>query len=159
MTSCEDSAEWKFWRTPELVDKLLTFLDARSTKLLAESHKLTLQILGQAFNWDKLTKRTFPVEEHFDLVQDADTFLASEKSKAGFLVDILKMIKGAQQSELKKNLFHAICKRFPGEPVENIWKQKRPFIDVSCSSCLEIHQVSSWGFLLLVDPEAKLDAG
>ena len=43
--------------------------------------------------------------------------------------------------------------------MEKIWKQKRPFIDVSCSSCLEIHQVSSWGFLLLVDPEAKLDAG
>ena len=156
MTSCEDSAEWKFWRTPELVDKLLTFLDAGSTKLLAESHDLTLQILGQAFNWDKLTKRTFPVGEDFDLVEDADTFLASEKSKTGFLVDILRMIKGAQQPQLKKDLLHAICKRFPGEPaVEKIWKQK-PFIDVSCSSCLETHQVSSWGFLLLVHLEAKL---
>ena len=46
----EDSAERKFWRTPELVEKLLTFLDPGSTKLLAESHDLTLQILGQAFN-------------------------------------------------------------------------------------------------------------
>ena len=159
MTSCEDSAEWKFWRTPELVEKLLTFLDAGSTKLLAESHDLTLQILGQAFNWDKLTKRTFPVGENFDLVQDADTFLASEKSKTGFLVDILRMIKGAQQPQLKKDLLHAICKRFPGEPaVEKIWKQK-PFVEVSCSSCspcLETHQVSSWGFLLLVHLEAKL---
>ena len=50
MASGKDSAEWKFWRTPELVEKLLTFLDAGSTKLLAESHDLTLEILEQAFN-------------------------------------------------------------------------------------------------------------
>ena len=159
MASGKDSAEWKFWRTPELVDKLLTFLDAGSTKLLAESHDLTLEILEQAFNWDKMTKRNFPVGENFDLVQDANSFLASEKSKAGFLVDILRMIKSSQQPELKKVLLHAICKRFPGEPaLERIWKQK-PFVDVSCFSCFETHQVSSWGFLLLVHLEDKLGSG
>ena len=44
MASGKDGAEMKFWRTPELVEKLLTFLDAGSTKLLAEAHHLTLEI-------------------------------------------------------------------------------------------------------------------
>ena len=161
MATGKNSAERKFWRTPELVDKLLTFLDAGSTKLLAESHHLTLQILGEAFNWDKLMKRTFPVGVlrvggNFDSKVQGDIFLESEKSKAGFLVDILRMIKGSHQPQLKKDLLHAICRRFPGDPVEQIWKQT-PLVDVTCS-CLENHQVSSWGFLLLVHLEEKLDS-
>ena len=142
-----------FWRTPELVENLLPFLDLETTKQLAKAHELTLLILGKAFIWNKLAKRTFPVVENFDLVEE-DTFLASEKSKAGILVDLLRMIKGAQQPQLKEDLVHAIVNRFPADPVEQIWKQK-PFVEVSCS-CLETHQVSSWGFLILVDLEAKL---
>ena len=137
-----------------MVEKLLPFLDLESTKQLAKAHELTLLILGKAFIWNKLAKRTFPVDENFDLVEEEDTFLASEKSKAGILVELLGMIKGAQQPQLKEDLVHAIVDRFPAEPVEQIWKQK-PFVEVSCS-CLETHQVSSWGFLILVDLEAKL---
>ena len=56
-----------FWRTPELVEKLLPFLDLETTKQLAKAHELTLLILGKAFIWNKLAKRTFPVDENFDL--------------------------------------------------------------------------------------------
>ena len=63
--------------------------------------------------------------------------------------------KGSELPQLKKDLLHAICKRFPGEPADLIGKQK-PLVEVSCFSCLETHQVSSWGFLLLVHLEAKL---
>ena len=52
-------AERKVWATPELVANLLPFLDLASIKKLAESHRLTRQILGGAFVWNKLMKRTF----------------------------------------------------------------------------------------------------
>ena len=56
-----------FWGTPELVEHLLPFLDADSTKELAEAHHLTRQILGKALIWGRLTKRTFPLGKNFHL--------------------------------------------------------------------------------------------
>ena len=53
-------AENKFWPTPELVQKLLQVLDLGSTKELAEVHQLTRDILGGAFFWKKLIRKTFP---------------------------------------------------------------------------------------------------
>ena len=50
-----------FCATPELMQKLLLFLDAVSTWNLAEAHDLTFKILGKAFSWDKLVKRMLPV--------------------------------------------------------------------------------------------------
>ena len=82
--------------TPELVEKVLSFLDANSTKQLAMSHCLTLQILGNAFNFNKLIKRALPVEANptwLRYVQEDHPVLASEKSKARFLADILSMTK------------------------------------------------------------------
>ena len=53
----------KFWETPELVEKLLPYLDLSATKLLAESHKLTRKILKKALNWNKLIQRILPLED------------------------------------------------------------------------------------------------
>ena len=50
-------AESKFWRTPELVESLLPFLDARSVLSLAKSHKLTLEIIQRPVAWNKLMRR------------------------------------------------------------------------------------------------------
>ena len=50
-----------FCAAPELMEKLLLFLDAVSTWNLAEAHDLTFNILGKAFSWDKLVKRMLPV--------------------------------------------------------------------------------------------------
>ena len=47
---------------------------------------------------------------------------------------------------MERVLLHGICKRFPGSVVT-----------VSCS-CLETHVVSTWGFLLLEEVEAKLES-
>ena len=60
MSIQEFSAKRKFWGSPELMEHLLPFLDTSTTKQLAEAHKLTRRILGNALNWNKLIKRTFP---------------------------------------------------------------------------------------------------
>ena len=55
--SCEkgvfgDDAENIFWETPELVDKLLSYLDLTSIKHLAEFHKVIRHSLEQAAQED-----------------------------------------------------------------------------------------------------------
>ena len=83
-----DDAEYIFWETSELVDKLLSYLDLTSIKQLAESHKVTRHILGNAFAWKKLIKRMFPEDEithnwsQFISGIDETSVLASERAKA-----------------------------------------------------------------------------
>ena len=36
-----------FWRTPELVNKLIHYLDVQSVSKLAEAHHLTAQVLQE----------------------------------------------------------------------------------------------------------------
>ena len=52
----EESAEKKFWKTPELVEELLDFLDLDSIKQLAKNHGLTKEILGKEVVWQKILK-------------------------------------------------------------------------------------------------------
>ena len=55
------SAEKMFWKTPELVDKLIHFLNAESVSRLAEVHQLTAQVLQDTSStWNKLVKRNCP---------------------------------------------------------------------------------------------------
>ena len=47
----------QFLGTPELVEKLLPYLDLTSTKHLAESHQLTRKLLRKPLTWNKLIHR------------------------------------------------------------------------------------------------------
>ena len=58
-----ESAEKKFWKTPELVEELLDFLDLDSIKQLAKHHVLTKEILGKEVVWQKILKRAMPLDE------------------------------------------------------------------------------------------------
>lgn len=157
MSSSEDDAVQKFMATPELVEKLLLpFLDAGSTKHLAEAHGLTLEVLGKALSWDKLIKRTFPVDH------EAGIFMESENLRARFLAEIVLMTKNSNSDQMASNwpqmeraLLHSICERFPAYPVpQRVPLSGIDLIAVGCS-CLKTHMVSTWGFLLL---EAKLES-
>ena len=95
----------KFWGTPELVEKLVFFLDLESIKQLAKSHKLTRQILGKNFVWNQLIKRIFSKDLNINLevfdpdisLEDLEDFpqhyadLESEKAKVGLLTEILSL--------------------------------------------------------------------
>ena len=58
-----ESAEKKFWKTPELVEELLDFLDLDSIKQVAKHHVLTKEILGKEVVWQKILERAMPLDE------------------------------------------------------------------------------------------------
>ena len=120
----ETAAVRQFWETSELVETLLPYLDLTSTKLLAESHKLTRQMLRKAFIWKKLIQRKLPTEEKINFRSDIfslplpledDPLLESKRQKAKILSEILALIKvdSLAQLELVLVLIHAIVERNP----------------------------------------------
>ena len=66
----DDWAITQFWETPELVERVLPYLDLTSTKMLAKAHKLTRLILKRAFAWHKLVRRVMPENEKSELCSD-----------------------------------------------------------------------------------------
>ena len=144
----ELSRERKFWRTPELVEKLLAFLDLASIKELAKSHKLTRQILGNSFVWNRLIKKIFPKDHNIDpddsnFPEEDDAVLASEMGKARLLTEILSLSEDSDRSQLGKDLLHTICKRHP--PILDTISRR--LVDVG-SSCGQTHstQCPCWAF-------------
>ena len=82
-------AEKMFWRTPELVDRLMTFLDSHSTLALVKALPLALDIVAGQSSWIKLVRRVCPhdepgyvsdnwvaefVEDRKDMMSSAKTF-------------------------------------------------------------------------------------
>ena len=147
----------QFWKMPELVVKLLRYLDLSSTKFLAESHELTRQILRKEFVWNKLIQRILPREErvtfppHHDGLFEDDSLFVSERQKAKILAEILNLITGTQRglqfTGHGKLLLHTISARYPvGSPI---------MIDLACA-CRQTHRVSAWAFMILEEAEASL---
>ena len=54
------SSQVKFWNNPELVDRLLNFLDASSTHQLALAHPFTISVLQTDQAWKKFLRRSCP---------------------------------------------------------------------------------------------------
>ena len=157
-----DDAEDIFWGTPELVQKLLSYLDLTSIRHLAESHKVTRRILRNTFTWNRLLKRIFPEDEVINIwnsfISEDETVLASERPKARLLAQILTLMKSSQRrDQLEMELLHIICEKFSIlDPRTGSILVMTPIVDVRCS-CLQVHRVSSWGFLLLEDVDAIMD--
>ena len=158
-----DSAMRKVWLTPEVREKLYPFLDLESMMRLAECHKLTRESLKKAFTWNKLIKRTF-FEEIPNVTPAADfqfrflappegderhERLAPEKFKARSLAHILSLIQDSPGSELEMDLIHAVCARLPRYDGESF------FVTINCP-CLQTHQVSPLGFVLLEEIQDEL---
>ena len=99
--------EYNFWKNPQLVEKLISFLDTGSLKCLAEAHKLTLQTLQRASVWNKLLSRTFLCRFRNETMLEEKALIA----KASALAVILKMLEDSKPLQL--DLLHIICKRFP----------------------------------------------
>ena len=57
----KNEAEKKFWRSPELVEELVSFLDTGSILTLAKCHQLTIDVFNSGNSvWNKLCSRTVP---------------------------------------------------------------------------------------------------
>ena len=137
------SSERKVWQSPELLDKLLSYLDVSSTLHLAQAHAFTIQVLQNKSCWNKFIRRTCPS-------QDSD----GRQSKAA--VEALLKMMGSPQ-DLLRDLLDVVASRFPAEDHDWIWivddddelEIVRCLVVVSCPCQLQSHSVSPPGFLHL----------
>ena len=113
----QENAVQKFLRSPDLVEKLLPYLDAMSTLSLAQTRiSCLLQHLQRtSVVWNKLVERTLPGDhmiphlaggEYWNRVSES---FQEKRLQILSLVNILKMMKNAKPYEL--HLLHAICEK------------------------------------------------
>ena len=144
-------AEKKYWRLPELVEKLLPFLDLDSIRELAKAHKLTRQILGRALIWNQLiNSRILHREEITHQLAWLSQFpqhseiLPSESTKVGTLAEILEVTEDSDKSQLLLDLLFAICE---GHILSRNTNQRR-LIELGLP-CGQTGYISILGFMLL----------
>ena len=65
-------AENIFWQMPELVEGLLVYLSPESTLCLAQAHLLTRKILQGSLAWNKLIKRSYPIDQLYKVTPLVD---------------------------------------------------------------------------------------
>ena len=150
----QDNAGKKFWGNPDLVEKLLPYLDVFAIILLAESKiSCTIQILQKSSAvWTKLVRRTFPGNQtwsdhpstgrYWNFVMER---FHVEKIQTLHLTSILTMMDNPKSHTL--DLLEIMCEKFP--PIE-----KSDFsIKLVCPCHQSQHSVSPLGFLLLEEVE------
>ena len=128
------------WKAPELVEKILLFLDLVSTKQLARVHKLTRKVLGKAFVWNQLIRRVLPMKDV--IFED----YAAEKTKARLLAEILILTEDTDKSQLALDLFHTLDNRIRSQG----WFE----VEVSCI-CLQNHRMSIWVACLMSEVQTR----
>ena len=139
MSGAGEAVERKFWRMPELVERLLMFLDTSSTSRLAKVHPLTREILQGRLGWSKLLRKSFPCKTIIHAEQD--------RVEIQHLSQILKNMENPKLRLLE--LLDVICDQCV--PV------RRSIIQVSCRSPGHIsHSVSPFCFSLLEQVEQAL---
>ena len=153
--------EKKFWKMPELVEKLLPHLDLDFIKQLAESHELTRKILQKPFVWKKLIKRAFSEKIKVCLcytpVPSEDyELLASDRPKAKILAEILHLLQDSPECQLEMDLLHAVCDRHAFPSARHNEEYMRNFVNVNCACLQFTHEVSPTGFVLLEDIQSTL---
>ena len=149
----------KFWRSRELVDRLITFLDGDSILCLATCHGLTKAISQKRVVWTKVVRRTCPDGARpwgrtpagaFVFPMSPEAFLEANKKKLAPLVELLKMAKNP--SEMKLTLMEMISERFPNT-VDRVrkWNDEDypQFVKVRFTPADKEHSVSAEGFLHL----------
>ena len=151
MSSEGNSAEKKFWRSPELIEALLPFIDPPSTRCLAQVHPLSLDILQSAFVWNKLITRSIPDKKNTDITEES---LYELVPKVTSLARILHMMEDKKSPQLELSLIHTVCTRFPAYHINAhraLWTplgNRLQCVTLSCS-CHKSHSVSPLGFVLL----------
>ena len=147
-----DESEKKFWRTPELVEGLLPFLDPPSILELAKVHPLTRGIMQGTFTWTTLIRQMCPLPPPFHQTSYSRFEEKSEQKMAEVrpILGILHLV-GSPQSHLL-SLLCIICERFPADLNSDPYGIMES-VNVDCPSH-ETHQVSALGFVLLEMVEA-----
>ena len=99
-----------FLWTPELVENLLSFLDAPSILNLARAHNYTVHVLQKTLVWEKMIRRNCPFskeEEDWSLV---DTIVERKREQVRALVGLLELLEDRKDHHL--NLLKLTRERF-----------------------------------------------
>ena len=168
-------AERKFWRTPDLLERLLAVLDAKSVLALVKGLPPALAIIQRKPTWIKLVKRVCSnIEDpqfgtigsdscsHEEFLQQ----VAEHRSGLIPLVDIMKLMTSNFRPRLL-DLLDVICEGNPPVLRENVsedsyfeecWNDLAgpELIKVTCTRHTS-HEVSPYGFLLLETVEGAMD--
>ena len=90
--SCDQyEAMYMFLNSPELLEKLLPYLDLGSTLSLAIAHKMIRQVLEGSLAWNKLLMRCTPLDQ-VEKVQDLTEILELLKEPKSKMLDLLDAI-------------------------------------------------------------------
>ena len=144
-------AEKIFWRTPELVEILIFFLDPVSILALAKTSSLIREVLQKGLKWSRLIRRTCP-EQSIIRQQPFEQRLAEAEKALEPIIEILQVLDKSEYHLLQ--LLDIICRRFPSNNTSAGPDQ----VKVACP-CHEVldHDVSTLGFLLLEKVERSAE--
>ena len=147
-------AEKTFWRTPELVEGVLPFLDATSILELAKAHPLTRGILKGTYNWSRFIRRSCPVAPpNHETMNCRFAELTEEKvAELRPVIGILQLI-GSPHFHLLA-LLGIICERFPPPSIALAENQFGPEYLKVTQAGYEVQYLSALGFVLLEAVEA-----
>ena len=133
----QEDAEKKFWRTPNLIETLLPFLDANSTLALVKVLPLALDIVQMKTMWIKLVERACPYDKSDGSVSCfcfcqcgccgcGAKVLEKQRAKRELipLVDILKLMSEEDTKPRLSELLHLICRRFPPGEDSDDWPEE-----------------------------------
>ena len=124
-------AEVKFWETPELIAKLLTFLDPPSTLRLGKCHQLTQDVIQGE---DQVDQEVLPARPRRHAV--AVGYLAHENLETvQHFVAILKLLR--TPNTLLMDLLEPICKRFLAQRVSI--QESLVYLSCTCQPLGECH--------------------
>ena len=158
------TAQTKFWRMPELIEKLVEYLDEFSILSIVGVNLLTVEVLQTA------SKTTEPLgklirnvlgfgqsqtfEQQREKVQRmSNTLLAQLESPEPLLLEVLDVIC-AEHKYMNESVWHLFP---PGIDIMTNYNQES-LIRISCP-LHNHHSVSPLGFILLEDCEAAVAVG
>ena len=153
MSVSDNEAEKKFWRTPELVESLLHFLDPPSILELGQVHPLTAGIMQGISTWNRFIRKSCPFPPA-NLQTSHTSFEERTEEKVAELRPILGVLQliGSPLPHLL-DLLEIICQRFP--PTEVRRGVLFGEVKVTCPTH-KVHNVSALGFVLLELVEGAL---
>ena len=157
LTVAEEDAETKFWRMPELVEKLLEYLDEFSVLSIVGVKLLTVEVLQAASG----TQKRFEPKPLGKLIRKAlgfgqnKTFLQQREKVQRISNSLLAQLDSPQHLLLE--VLDVICAEYKYVRQTAQWWQ-RSVIRISCP-LHTYHSVSALGFILLQDCEDAIAIG
>ena len=138
----------RFFQLPELVSKLLSFLDVKSILNLAKAHPPTIKILkNQSKMWKGLVNKIIEPWDHEPWAVDG------LDRDIQHLKELLQMM--GLPEELLLELLHAICKRHASHKYEEPYEGE---VVLNCPCHISNHSVAPTGFKILEAVEGALSS-